>query len=124
MVEHVGDVHHLIGAHVLENPEEEIPILAALVALAEPADQLDKIGAHQAQMREVVLAENEERIEIGLEVGLAPAPIRLDVILVAVDDGRLGTPVQRQHRNGQGVFGQHVIVIHQAEPAATRHGDR
>ena len=49
MVEHMGDVHHLVGTHVLENPEKEIPVLAALVALAKPADQLDQIGAQQAQ---------------------------------------------------------------------------
>jgi hypothetical protein len=50
VVEDVRKMEDLIRSDVFEDPEHQVPVLAALVARPEAADPFDQIGAQHAEM--------------------------------------------------------------------------
>ncbi len=101
----------LPGFEALGHPEDQVPVLAPLVAEAVPPGGDDQIAAEEQEMGEVVLAQQKKGIEIGLEVGELPAAPVVDLVLIAVDDAGLRVLVRRQHGQGKRVLGQQVVVI-------------
>ena len=93
---------NLVRAQQLGDPEDQIPVLTPFETFPIAADALDEVSSQHAQVREVVLPQEKDRIEIGLEIRVGTAGrILPDVVFVAVEEAGIGTISESECGNGQ-----------------------
>ena len=76
-------------------------VLAALETIAKSTSLQHEPAFQYGEMAQVVLREQQVRVPVGLEVRLEAAPLLVDLVLVAVDDRRVGMRSQLQRQNDE-----------------------
>src|SRR5690606_17345930 len=103
VVEDVGEVKNLIGGQVEGVAQDEIPVVAALVADAESGEPTEAVGAIEAEMGDEVLRKEELGHPGGFVAGAVAAAACVDLVLVGVNEGGGGVLGQRADEGGEGV---------------------
>ncbi len=124
VVQDLRHMHHLVPVQVLGDPQDQVPVLAALVPLRETADLLDEVTADDAEMADAVLPQQQQRVEVGLEVVGDPMAVDVDQVLVAVHQAGVRPGGQVDGHRGQRLGGQQVVVVQEGHPPAGGHGQR
>ena len=112
-VEHVGHVAHV--ACLLGGSQQQVVVLGAVEARAEPAGALDEVAAQHQEVADVVDGEEEVRRPVGLEEGLAVAPVAEQDVLVGVHDVELRVGLEQLHHAVHGMRPQDVVVVQQGD---------
>ena len=122
-VQHPGNVRDL--PRFLAQAEEQIVILAAVEAGAQPAGLPEQGGPDDRQVADIVVADEGLGIPVRLVVRIhvMPAVLR-DPVLVGIDDVRV-FPGDELRRAPQRIRRQQVVVVQQGdEPALCQGGGR
>ena len=91
VVEELGNVQD--GARPLADPERNVPLRRAAERSGEAADLLQQRPAEEAETARVRLAPEPLRRKVGLEEGARTTSLRVDLVLVGVDEvGLRGQP--------------------------------
>jgi hypothetical protein len=93
VVEELRDVADRRRRDPLDRAQEQVPVLAPLEALAETAEGPDQLGPVDGEMRGVVLPVVEVGVPVRLEIGVEPAVLHIDLVLVRIDELRVRMPV-------------------------------
>ena len=120
VVEDVGHVNDPFAWDALGDPQREIPVLTAVEPLRKAADGTHQICPDHRQVAEVVLAEQEGRTPVGLEVVADPAPVDVDAVRVRVDEAHARVLQEWKHRQKQRVRSQQIVVVEQCDERASR----
>ena len=118
MVEHARNVNNVLGTHLLDDAQGQIPVLGAFVADAESPDLFKHTAAVDAKVADHVLRQEEFVVELALEVRRLAHVVFSDLVFVGVDEAGLGMLVCGQRHVGQGMRRQQVVVVHQRDVVA------
>ena len=124
VVEDLRYVADRVRGDPLDGPQDQVPVLASLVALPEPADLADELRLVGGEVREVVLPVVQVGIPVRLEVGVETAVLHVDLVLVGVDQLRVGMGVDLRGDLIEGYGCQEVIVVKEGDEVARCHGER
>jgi len=95
----------------LNNPQSQIPVLGSFVAWPESSHLTNELGAIDSQVSNEILSIKQIRIPVRLEIWIKSLPLRVDLILIAVDDIGFRMGIQLDGDHVESVFGQLIIVV-------------
>jgi hypothetical protein len=104
--------------HRVQNAKCEVPILRTIEAFPKSAYKLREVHTIGRQMIEEILAKEKVVVEVGLEIWVRSAAKLIDMILVRIDDYRLGASVETFCDHIERVRGEDIVMIHQRDPVA------
>ena len=109
---------------LFDDAHGEIPVLASLVSDPEPANLSDACSTIYPQVTHEVLPQKQIRVPVRLKIGIRTPPLRVDFVLVAVDDLGLRVGVEFNRDQEQGMLRQFVIVVEERNELSFGHGER
>ena len=116
-------MHDLRWTGALDRPQDEIVVLRTLEADPETAQRHQKVPPVDGKVTHVVMGPQQIGAEGRLEIGVAAASLRVQLVLVRIEDSRLWKLVDRSGHAGQCVRTQHVVVIKEGDVIAASHFD-
>src|SRR5262249_30210398 len=112
-VEGFGNVGDAVG--LLGGPEQEVVVLAPVVAGAKADDVQEQGRPNDRQMAHVVLGHQLVRGPIRLEMGVDQPPLEVDPVFVGVDQVDGGVGCDPASDLGEGVWFEEVVVIKESD---------
>src|SRR3974390_1597472 len=112
----MGYVDYLCRTKLFADAQGQVPVLTSLVPRPVASSTIDQVLAEHAQVADKVLSKQQKGVEVRLEVGVAPDARLIELVLVAVQQARVGMIRNRQRDHGERMFGKHVVVVQQGDP--------
>jgi hypothetical protein len=100
------------------HPQRQVVILAALEALAKAANRTQYRQSVDTQVADDVLALQQLRAIVGLEIRVVAAAIGVELVLVGIQQIGAGLALDRFGHRKQGVRRDHVVVVEQCRKIA------
>ena len=117
-------MHDVLSRDHLADAQHQVPVLGPVELAAQSAQSRDQVTANRGEVTDVVLAQQQQRVEVGLEVGRVEPFTVGELVLVRVEQLRAGSVVQSQGHVQQRPLDQRVVVVHENEPLPRRRVDR
>ena len=124
VIEHHRNVHDAALGQPRDEAQRQVVILRAVEPRPKSTDGAHARGPISGKMCDQVVRQEEIRVPIRLEVGIAAQAVRIDLVLVGVEQLRFGMGSYLLGNVEQRVRGELVIVIEQRDELAGPHVQR
>ena len=131
MIKHTRYVDDLFRVCGFADSQHEIPVLRAVVTESESAQRTQDLHPIDAQMADVILRSQQDRIPVGLEIRMIAPALFVDLVFIAVQQHRVGVPGESLRDQLESPRRDLVVMVdernefsrHESECRVRRRGD-
>jgi hypothetical protein len=118
VVEDVRDVSDGVRRERCGDSQRQVPVLTAVVLASEAANRAKHLRPEDGEVADVVLAEQQRRVPVGLEVVTEATAVLVDLVFVRVHVCEAGVLIEGAHRKEQRMRAQQIVVVEERDQLA------